>query len=185
MKNGNLRPTDVTKASGKKVWWLGKCGHEWKSSIGSRINMKSGCPYCAGQKVLVGFNDLVTTDPIIANEWHPSRNGDLLPCDVTRGMHAKVWWKGDCGHEWQASINNRANHNQRCPICDKEMKSSFPEQAIYYYLKQAFSDTRSGDKDSIGIELDVYIPSLRTAIEYDGARWHAPERLRNDKSKCR
>lgn len=44
-KNGSLKPSDVTKSSNKKVWWLGKCGHEWQAVIGSRF-AGCGCPLC-------------------------------------------------------------------------------------------------------------------------------------------
>ena len=37
---------------------------------------KTGCPYCVGRKVLVGFNDCVTTYPMLAKEWHPTKNGN-------------------------------------------------------------------------------------------------------------
>ncbi len=48
-KNGNLKASDVTVSSGKKVWWLCKHGHEWQSSINHRTNKSQprGCPVCA------------------------------------------------------------------------------------------------------------------------------------------
>ena len=30
-KNGDLKPETVRPKSNKKVWWLGKCGHEWEA----------------------------------------------------------------------------------------------------------------------------------------------------------
>ena len=36
--------------------------HEWQATD-DRTNMQSGCPVCAGQKVLAGFNDLATLNP--------------------------------------------------------------------------------------------------------------------------
>ena len=42
-KNNGLDPTDVTKGSHYKVWWLGKCGHEWQAVISSRTR-GVGCP---------------------------------------------------------------------------------------------------------------------------------------------
>lgn len=54
--------------------------------------------------------------------------------------------------------------------------TSFEEQAIYYYIKQLFQDTVNRGKYSFNenesIELDIYIPCLHFAIEYDGAYWH-------------
>lgn len=49
-KNEPLLPTDVTIASGRKVWWqCGACGHEWAAVIGSR-SKGAGCPQCARVK---------------------------------------------------------------------------------------------------------------------------------------
>ena len=56
-KNGNLKPEHFAANSNKKAWWKCKKGHEWQAIINSRNN-GVGCPYCAGQKVLKGNNDL-------------------------------------------------------------------------------------------------------------------------------
>ena len=64
-KNGDLRPTDVTCGSGKKVWWLlhykddtGKhFEFEWQDTIIHRSKYKRGCPYISGRAVWKGFND--------------------------------------------------------------------------------------------------------------------------------
>ena len=43
------------------------------ASVGSRIK-GTGCPYCAGQKVLEGYNDLATTNPELLEEWDYQKN---------------------------------------------------------------------------------------------------------------
>ncbi|MBQ7064572.1 MAG: zinc-ribbon domain-containing protein, partial [Firmicutes bacterium] len=99
-KNGELSPTDVFAGSGQKVWWLypyddpntGKhFDFEWQATISSR-NKGVGCPFLSGGKVWLGFNDLKTINPALAAEWHPYKNGELKPEDVTAGSKAKVWW---------------------------------------------------------------------------------------------
>ena len=45
-KNGDLKPTQVTYGSGKKVWWKCDKGHEWITSINNRT-MGKNCPNCA------------------------------------------------------------------------------------------------------------------------------------------
>ena len=35
-KNYPLKPSDVTAGCHERVWWKGKCGHEWKTGIGNR-----------------------------------------------------------------------------------------------------------------------------------------------------
>lgn len=114
-KNGHLQPTDVACGSDKKVWWLCGSGHEWEAVISSR-NSGINCPYCSNQKLLVGFNDLATTNPSLAAQWHPTKNGELTPSDVMGGTHRQVWWLGDCGHEWKAAIGSR-NAGRGCVFC--------------------------------------------------------------------
>ncbi len=113
-KNGNLTPSDVTSASGKKVWWKCKKGHEWQVSINSRRN-GSGCPYCTNQKACED-NSLWTKNRALAKEWHPTKNGKLTPKDVTHVSGKKVWWKCKKGHEWQARIAHR-KIGTGCPYC--------------------------------------------------------------------
>ena len=48
-KNGKLTPYDFTPGSGKSFWWIGVCGHEWKTSIRNRSSGK-GCSICKHKK---------------------------------------------------------------------------------------------------------------------------------------
>tara|TARA_B110000285_G_scaffold180449_1_gene203483 strand:+ start:85 stop:225 length:141 start_codon:yes stop_codon:yes gene_type:complete len=36
---------------------------------------------------------LAEVNPELAEEWHPTKNGELTPFDVTKGSNKKVWWK--------------------------------------------------------------------------------------------
>lgn len=119
-KNTLLKPSDVTLNSGKKVWWKCDKGHEWESIIANRSSHKRGCPYCAGKKALLGFNDLTTTNPELITEWNFEKNNDLKPSDFTRGSGKKVWWKCSKGHEWEAIIANRTINGRGCPYCAKQ-----------------------------------------------------------------
>ncbi len=170
-KNGDIKPTEVSYGAGMKVWWQCSIGHEWLATPNKRTSDGTGCPYCSNKKVLCGFNDLATTNPRLAKEWHPTKNGDLTPFDITEGSLKKVWWICDRGHEWQASLSNRSR-NRNCALCLKELKTSFPEQAIYFYIKQYFSDAENANNTAIMMELDVYVPSIQVAVEYDGVYYH-------------
>ena len=107
--------------SSKKARWLGECEHEWEAVINSRTTGGNGCPYCAGKKVLAGYNDLATTRPDLAAEWHPSRNGDLYPDSVTAGSSKKVWWRCERGHEWEAKVVSR-KRGFSCPYCREKLR---------------------------------------------------------------
>jgi hypothetical protein len=103
-RNGDLTPEQVTSGSGKKVWWKCSRGHEWETILSNRTN-GSGCPYCSGKKASEDYN-LAVKHPELAKEWHPTRNGDLTPAQVTPGSSMKVWWRCSRGHEWEAQANS-------------------------------------------------------------------------------
>ena len=177
-KNGDLIPQQVTNGSNKYVWWkCSKCGHEWKAKINNRALNRRGCPLCANRVVVKGKNDLATTHPQLAAEWHPTKNGDLTPENVTYGMAEKVWWLCPQGHEYQATINHRSGRTN-CSICNSGRQTSFAEQAFYFYIQKIYPNAinRYTEIFDNGMELDIYIPSRRLAIEYDGVYWHKKEK---------
>ena len=119
-KNGELTPEMFSPHSNISVWWLGKCGHEWDNPI-TVMTRGSGCPYCHGQRVLKGFNDLETVYPDIATQWHPTKNGKNKPDMFTFGSgHRAYWLCPVCQQEWQAAINNRTTNHRGCPYCAHE-----------------------------------------------------------------
>lgn len=128
-KNKDLTPEDVSHGSGKKVWWLGDCGHKWKAEIRNRAR-GAGCPVCSGLQVLVGFNDLASTDPRTAQWWNTAKNGDVRPTDVTRRSAKKVWWKCPNGHEWKRSVS--AMRAAGCPKCDHTLGVRVPHEESGY-----------------------------------------------------
>ena len=79
------------------------------------------CPYCSRNKVLSGYNDLLTLNPILSTEWDYRKNVELRPEQVAPNSNKKVWWKCDKGHEWQAIINSR-NKGNGCPYCSGRKK---------------------------------------------------------------
>lgn len=162
-------PQNLTCGSTKKVWWKCSNGHEWQAIIGNR-SKKHGCPYCSNRKVFQGFNDLQTINPTLAAEWNYEKNNGLRPEDVLSTSGLKVWWKCSKGHEWQATIHHR-NYGNGCPVCSSERNTSFPEFAIIFYLRKHGLDALHSYKEN-GYELDIYIPSKKVAIEYDGYYWH-------------
>ena len=118
MKNGALRPNNVTAGSNRRVWWRCEKGHSYRAVIAQRVQRGDGCPYCANRKVLLGFNDLATVQPLVAKQWHESLNGALTPEMVTAGSHKKAWWICSYGHVRKATIYSRAGVQQcGCPVC--------------------------------------------------------------------
>ena len=146
-KNGDKKPNDYLPGSGRKVWWVCEKGHEWKVGIGERVH-GYGCPYCANRLVWEGFNDLQTRYPKIAKQWHPTKNGNLKPNEVTYGAERRVWWKCDvCGYEWNTKVQARTFRETGCPACSgnkvhpgfNDLKTLNPE------LAKQWHPTKNGD----------------------------------------
>lgn len=110
-KNGILKPGDYTLCSGDSVYWICPKGHSYSARIAHRTKTfkneyykTRGCPYCSGQRVLKGYNDLATVNPELASLWHPTRNGDLLPTMFPAHCNRKMWWRCKEGHEYPKTI---------------------------------------------------------------------------------
>ena len=180
-KNGELTPKDVTYGSSrKKVWWLCPKGHSYNQVIAARTDKASqrGCRFCTGQEVC-DDNNLQFKFPNIAKEWHPTKNGDITPKDVTSGTKRKVWWLCSKGHSYYSKINGRTGGNRGCKHCSNQ--SSGSEIRILAELTSIFNDVKSRYKID-GVELDIYLPDFNLAIEFDGYYWHK-NKEKNDLQK--
>lgn len=107
-------------------------------STWNNILRGNGCGYCAGKQVGLS-NCLANNEQELIKEWHPTKNGDLTPYDVTTYSHKEVWWQcKECKHEWISSISNRTGEGKRnCPECskshgEKECKRVLDLKNVYY-----------------------------------------------------
>lgn len=165
-----IKPDEIAAKSGKNVWWICDNGHSWKSIVVNRTkNGGRGCPTCANRTVLKGFNDLATTNPNLLKEWDYSKN-KIKPDEVIAGSTEKAWWICDRGHSWSATIVSRTK-NHFCPICNSSKQTSISEKSIVYYLKKYNIDLIESYKIKRK-EIDIFIPSINTGIEYDGQYYH-------------
>ena len=111
-KNSNLNIYEITRGSGRRVWWICKeCNHNFNLKIDNRVQY-TYCEKC---------NSLALKRPDIASQWHPTKNGKRTPHDVTFGSGQKVWWKCEYGHEWDATVSNRTNIGRGCPYCSNRL----------------------------------------------------------------
>lgn len=109
------------------------------------------------------------------------------------GTVVKYWWLcPECGKEWQAAPNTRVQ-GHGCPACAfresneenelaDELCSLLPTYAdeIKKYRSACFSKAMkilgiadvNISKDARQKQMDIFIPSLRIAFEYNGDWWH-------------
>jgi len=170
-KNGNLKLEQVSPGSRRKVWWhyhytdprSGKeFDFEWQDTIVHRTKRGDGCPFLSGHKVWKGFNDLQTTHPELAAEWHQEKNGDFFPDSVTSNSNIMVWWHriyfdNETGKqfdfEWKASIKNRVRSGSGCPYLTgyavwtgfNDISSRYPDVAKEWH------PTKNGDTRPDGV----------------------------------
>jgi predicted metal-binding protein len=192
-RNGELTPAMVTAKSGKRAWWLcPDCGNEWEAQIGSRA-VGSGCKACATQQLAMTSakpspgQSLAEQDEELTSQWHPTRNGDLTPADVTGNSGRKAWWLCTRGHEWQAMINNRTKA-RGCPKCIL-WGTSAEEIRLRHELTAAgvpieVEHTVIHPPEGRPLNCDMVIPAWNVVIEFDGNRFHkTPEGHDKDRRK--
>jgi hypothetical protein len=83
------------------------------------------------------------------------------------------------GHIFYMRYNN-FQQGQRCPECNKNMVTSRGEKEVFKIVKSLIRDEIvANDRTQLinpltdrYLELDIWIPSLRKAIEYNGEYWH-------------
>ena len=127
-RNAPVTPLDVHHGSSKAVWWrCAHCAYEWQTPLRAR-SQGAGCPACGGRpaghrsparpRVVTAKNCLTVVDPELARDWHPAKNGRLNPSEVHARSSWRVWWQCQvCGHEWEATVGQRARGTRRCPLC--------------------------------------------------------------------
>ena len=185
-RNGKLRPEGIAAMSDRKVWWRSRNPPhtEWLARVADRARGK-GFPGDHGHMV-TPENCLATVGPAVAATWLSERNGDVTARHVTAHSSRKMWWScPTCRHAWHASVKNRVS-GSGCPICN-EVGLSRAEHRVMWELRYCIADIPDGrHKQPVQRmpaegrrrtrrfrEVDILLPSLGVAVEYDGVHWHA------------
>lgn len=153
-----IKPTEVSTNSSKKVFWLCSNGHSYEASINKRTKLNRGCPICSNQKIIKGINDLATLKPDIANEWDFDKNYPITPFEISSSTAKSFWWKCEQGHSYFTSVNHKAR-GDKCPYCANkkiligfnDFASQYPEIASTWSDKNTIKPTEvtSGSKKDI------------------------------------
>ncbi len=107
-------PQNVIRGSNKKFSWKCRLGHVWVAGANDRVQGK-GCPYCSGNYVWVGFNDLATTQPELSTQAH-----GWDPKTITSRSGRKRDWLCDNGHVYSARVADRT-FGSGCPVCQNDL----------------------------------------------------------------
>lgn len=120
--------------------WVCPNEHIYRMKLVNRIDRGLKCPYCAGQRVLIGYNDVATTDPWIIERF--SADSPVQPEDVTRGSRKKAIFVCSLNHEYEQMIKNAIILQRGCPYCSghfkkkgyNDLQTMLPEIAEEYSL---------------------------------------------------
>lgn len=178
-----LDPKKLTLGSGEKANWVCTKGHKWVASIVDRTGKGLGCPYCSNKRILPGYNDLQSQRPDLMADWDYEAN-TLDPSAVAVKSSKTAAWICPKGHKYNKAIYKRAA-GEGCPSCAKALRTSFPEQCFFFYIKKVYPDAINSYREIFdnGMELDIFIPSVKTGIEYDGVFWHNQSGLSREEKK--
>lgn len=181
-RNGDLTPDTVTRGMTKKANWVCSKGHTYTARIDHRCSMHSGCPICANKQALAGYNDLETHYPIIANEWDYSENKKLPREFLPYSNKVVSWICPICKQPYKRKIVERTYKHCACPKCTGERSTSYPEQALLFYLSQVTETLNRAISDRL--EIDIFLPEFGVGIEYNGEYYHA-NKYEQDATKIR
>jgi hypothetical protein len=128
----------------------------------------AGCPVCA--RLENGIKRRSDNESFVAKarEVHGSKYDYSKVKYITAKRKVCIVCP-DHGEFWQTPDKHLAGCG--CPRCASETSSA--EREIFTFCKKFYPDAEQSNKTLIRpYELDIYIPSIKTAIEYNGLFWH-------------
>lgn len=177
--NNDLTPHGVPCGYSEKVWWLGfECGHPWAASPHNR-GYGTNCPYCSNKKVLVGYNDVWTTHPLVAELLVDSEIG----YKYTYGNSTKVKWEClDCHHENKTALFDLCNGKAKCKKCADNM--SLGEKVVYslLVLNEVEFEHETPFHWSENKRYDFFLPHSKTIIEVHGEQHYIQTNRKNTRT---
>ena len=176
-KNGKCLSTEYINNKTKMKWQC-KEGHVFESRYINIISDK-WCPKCYNKRRSFGIKLTIE----YCREIAKNRNGRCLSNRYI-DVNTKMKWQCKKGHIWRATTDS-INQGTWCPACGTGKTQYSLLQIIKtifskYDVLPEFNDfdwlyTDKGRKQSI----DIYVPKLKLAIEYDGEQHFMPVKFGN------
>lgn len=175
-KNNTLPFESLTAGMRKEVEWICKDNkHVFNMKISDRAtDYRNGeCPKCRDLRVLACH-----TNPELKKCYHPDNKEDFNT--LWKNSEKKYWWfciEKDCNNTFKRAMCSMTGKNAtaKCPQCISRELTSRGERELYDKVKDRYAtyEVISNDRKTLGgLELDIYIPDINVAIEYNGDYWH-------------
>jgi hypothetical protein len=202
--NGNVNPIDVSYANNKKYWFkCDVCPHSFESRINCITGRDHWCPYCANTKrcdedgcdfcynnSFASYTGTTKNGKLKVECWHPTKNGDVNPRDVSYGNDTKYWFQCDNDKCKNCDFNSAIYHITRsngtwCPVCAsskgeklltkiiKELIKLIKEFGYPEDLEKRYTGCR--DKNELPFDRCILIDGFPDVLfEYDGIQHFEP-----------
>ena len=167
----NVNYDEYRGASYKIHMKCNKCGYEFKRTPYEHLHENRHCFKCISKQT--GWNRIKTTEQYIKECI--DKYGDEYGYDKTvyiKSDESVIIKHNTCGRYFSIEANSFLQ-GHGCPY--HLINKSKAEEDICEYIKSLLPDTEiiQNDRNVLnGNELDIFIPSMNIAFEYDGIFWH-------------
>lgn len=156
--------SNVYKNNITKMLWECENQHRWEASFNDV--RKCWCPKCSGV-IIVTIEDCYNLAT--------NNNGKCLSNEY-KNAHTKMLWECQNKHQWEATCHN-IKSGKWCPKCSLK-KSQKKLTSIVEEIFPNFEIIVEKRFKWLGLmSVDIYIPKLKLAIEYDGEQHFKPVRF--------
>lgn len=160
------------------------CGYRFPRAVCLRdIHTDLRCPECGGgrSREITERNCLAAQFPQIAGELVDQLNGGVTGWTIGANFRERsLWFRCSRGHLYQAWVYNRTGRGDGCPQCGERRRTSFIEQAIFFYMQKCSRNVQNNCEDRYGNRVDILLPDRRTAVEYDSLYYHRTVRRQSE-----
>jgi hypothetical protein len=178
LKNGRCLSSVYNNAKELLQWECAK-GHMWHANFDNIKNKNKWCAICAG----VSKHDLS-----FIKEFAGLMGGECLSKSY-KNAHTKLSWQCKKGHTWMACFDSLLNGKTWCPSC----KTGRTVTKIKDILCRIYPDYKilteynkfGWLKNRRRMRLDLFVPEIKLAIEYDGEQHFKEVKIFGGESKLK
>jgi very-short-patch-repair endonuclease len=108
------------------------------------------CSHCCNRS-FASYDKKTVNEKLKVDCWHPTKNGELIPRNISKYSNKKYWFQCDvCNHDFDSLLCNISILNNWCPYCANQKLCD--EDDCYYCYNNSFA---SYDKETVNGKLKV------------------------------
>ncbi len=179
--NGGLCLSSEYKGSKDKLLWECAQRHLWEANYES-ISAGKWCPKCKYEMMSAKFR----LNNNIIDDVARLKGGICLNSEKYINSNTKLTWVCLKGHKWVTSMSSVYYGGHWCPECNGSniqryltniLRDIFPANKVCTNFRKF--GWLVNDKTNRRLEIDIFVPMRKIAIEYDGEQHFKPVRFGN------